>query len=70
MKMIISGQFITIGQLLKKFGYVSTGGQVKHFLQSNIIKINGKIPQGRNSKVFVDSTLWINDELFKVINES
>ncbi len=69
MKMIIKESSITIGQLLKKFGYVTTGGQSKNFLKNNIIKINGKIPQGRNTKVFVNSTLWINDEVFKIQNE-
>lgn len=69
MKMLIKGDYITIGQLLKKFGYVTTGGQAKHFLKRNVVKINGKNPQGRNSKVFINSTLWINDDVFKIEQE-
>lgn len=65
----IYGKYITIGQLLKKFGYITTGGQAKQFLQKNTIKINGKMPQGRNTKVFVSSTIWINDDVFKIEQE-
>lgn len=64
----ITGDFITIGQLLKKMNYISTGGEAKFFLENNDVKINGEKPVGRNSKVFPKSTIWINDNLFKVEN--
>lgn len=70
MELLITGEYITIGQLLKKFNYVTSGGQVKHFLANNSIKINGKKPLGRNTKVFLNATLWINDDVFKIISKN
>lgn len=64
----IIGEFITIGQLLKKMNFISTGGEAKFFLENNQIKIDGKSPIGRNTKVFAKSTVWVNDNLFRVEN--
>ena len=69
MKIVIKDESIKIGQLLKKVGFISTGGSSKRFLEKNQIKINGKAPEGRSTKVAVGSTVWINDELFQVVLE-
>ncbi|WP_127942970.1 MULTISPECIES: RNA-binding S4 domain-containing protein [unclassified Mycoplasma] len=67
MKVYVYPPAITIGQFLKKMRYVSTGGQVKHFLAHNVIKINQKSPVGRNTKVPVGATVWVNDDLYMVL---
>jgi len=69
MKIVISGESIKIGQLLKKINIITTGGQATSFLASNEVKINGKVPEGRGTKVKVGSTIWINDELYQVVSE-
>ncbi|WP_041102770.1 RNA-binding S4 domain-containing protein [Mycoplasmopsis californica] len=56
----IEGEFITIGQFLKKEGLVQTGGQSKYYLMHNDIKINDNKPSGRNTKVFKNDVVWIN----------
>lgn len=68
MKIVITGEFIKIGQLLKKMGIINTGGEAKLYLENNTIKINGKKPEGRGSKVPVGATLWINDDLYQIVN--
>lgn len=69
MKIVISDDSIKIGQLLKKIEVISSGGQAKHFLDTNSVKINGTKPEGRGTKVPVGSTVWINDDLYQVVNE-
>lgn len=69
MKIVITDESIKIGQLLKKINVISSGGEAKHFLEHNLVKINGKKPEGRGSQVPVGATLWINDDLYQVVNE-
>lgn len=69
MKIVIRDETIKIGQLLKKINVIQTGGDAKIFLVNNIVKINGKTPEGRGSKVKVGDTVWINDDLYQVVNE-
>ena len=57
MKIVITGESIKIGQLLKKIGVITSGGKSKDFLASNVVKINGDIPLGRGTQVKVGDTL-------------
>ena len=68
MKIVIKDEYIKLGQLLKKINVISTGGEAKHYILNNVIKINGEKPEGRGTKVKVGSTLWINDDLYQVVN--
>ncbi len=69
MKIIIKDDSIKIGQLLKKIGIISSGGQAKAYLNENVVKINGKKTEQRGIQVKVGSTLWINDDLYQVVKE-
>ncbi|QSF13510.1 RNA-binding S4 domain-containing protein [Mycoplasma sp. Mirounga ES2805-ORL] len=63
---LIKDNFIELGKLIKKAGFVSTGGQVKDFLLNNNILINGKKPIGRSTKVFTGFVIYINDQPFLI----
>ena len=69
MKIVIRDESIKVGQLLKKIHVVQTGGDAKLFLVNNVVKVNGKPPVGRGSKVYVGDTVWINDDLYQIVNE-
>ena len=69
MKIVIKNDSIKIGQLLKKINIISSGGEAKNYLENNVIKVNGEIPVGRGTQVKVGSTLWINDDLYQIVNE-
>ena len=69
MKVVIKDESIKIGQLLKKINAISSGGEAKHFLENHSVKINGRKPDGRNAKVTLGSTIWIDDELYQVVSE-
>lgn len=47
----ITGEYITLGQLLKFLDLVSTGGEEKIFLRENEVLFNGKKEQRRGKKL-------------------
>ncbi|MGL4343097.1 MAG: RNA-binding S4 domain-containing protein [Metamycoplasmataceae bacterium] len=68
MEVKITGDFIKLGQLIKKLNIVDTGGATKHFIETHNIMINDVKPKGRNTKVFPNSIVWIDDEMYKIVN--
>lgn len=47
----ITGEYITLGQLLKFLDLVSTGGEEKIFLKENEVLFNGEKEQRRGKKL-------------------
>ena len=47
----ITGEYITLGQLLKFLDLVSTGGEEKTFLRENEVLFNGEKEQRRGKKL-------------------
>lgn len=47
----ITGEYITLGQLLKFLDLVSTGGEEKIFLRKNEVLFNGEKEQRRGKKL-------------------
>ena len=47
----ITGEYITLGQLLKFLDLVSTGGEEKIFLRENEVLFNGEKEQRRGKKL-------------------
>ncbi len=66
MKIEITGEYIKLGQLLKKLNFTSTGGGAKEYILRNKITINGKVPDGRGSKIRPGDTVWINDQVYLI----
>ncbi|TCG11252.1 RNA-binding S4 domain-containing protein [Mycoplasma todarodis] len=66
MKIEIIGEYIKLGQLLKKLRFTHSGGAAKVFIERNKITINGKEPEGRGSKIRPGDTLWINDQVYLI----
>lgn len=69
MKIQIKGDFIKLGQLIKKLNIIDTGGQSKYFIETHSIKIEGRENLRRNSKIFAGTTIWIDDNVFYIINQ-
>ena len=69
MKITITGEHIRLGQLLKKMNMIETGGQAKTYIDNNKIKVNGKRPEGRGTKVYTGTTISINDDLYQIVNK-
>jgi len=55
-------EFITLGQLLKFLKIVSTGGEVKSFLASNTILVNGINENRRGRKLYKGNVVEIEGD--------
>ncbi len=67
MKIEIIGEFIKLGQLLKKLHFIHSGGAAKDYITKNKITINGNEPEGRGSKIRPGDTIWIEDQVYLII---
>ncbi|KRK64130.1 hypothetical protein FC72_GL000696 [Companilactobacillus tucceti DSM 20183] len=65
-KIKIETEFITLGQLLKDVGIISTGGQAKWFLQDNAVQLNGELENRRGKKLRKGDVLVIQDESYEI----
>lgn len=63
----ISGDFITLGQLLKKKDYISSGSLAKLFLYENEVLVNDEKELRRGRKLYPNYVVTINNH--KIIIE-
>ncbi|MDP9727908.1 S4 domain-containing protein YaaA [Alicyclobacillus tolerans] len=63
-KIIFYNEYITLGQLLKKLNYVSSGGDVKIFLEENRVLVNGMIETRRGKKLVSNDVLTIQNKSY------
>lgn len=69
MEIEITGPFIKVSQLLKKLGKAPTGGTAKFFLKIHKVLINGEEAIGRNSKIKIGDTIWIDYNIYKIVEK-
>ncbi|WP_022935052.1 RNA-binding S4 domain-containing protein [Mesomycoplasma moatsii] len=69
MKVKIQGKFIKLGQLIKKLNIIDTGGQAKYFIETHNIRVNNDEGLKRSSKVWANSTVWIDDQVFYIVED-
>ncbi|MBN3534804.1 RNA-binding S4 domain-containing protein [Mycoplasma procyoni] len=68
MKIEIKGSSIKVSQFLKKLGIIDTGGASKEFLETHKVIINGKVAEGRSTKIHGGDVVWINDSVYHVFS--
>ncbi len=51
-KVIIEGEYIALGQLLKLSGIAQTGGQAKFMVADGRVRVNGQIELQRGKKIY------------------
>lgn len=69
-KVLITSDFITLGQLIKYVGIVQNGGQVKAFLAENAPRINGELDQRRGKKLFEGDKIEIGSKKYIIVKEN
>ncbi len=69
-KVLITSDFITLGQLIKYVGIVQNGGQVKAFLAGNAPRINGELDQRRGKKLFEGDKIEIGSKKYIIVKEN
>lgn len=55
----IDSSYITLGQLLKKINFVSSGGEVKMYLQTGVVKVNEEVELRRGRKIYPQDQVTI-----------
>ncbi|MGR3741106.1 S4 domain-containing protein YaaA [Companilactobacillus sp. DQM5] len=67
---VLTKEFITLGQLLKEAGVISTGGQAKYFLQEYQVYLNGELENRRGKKIRNGDEVKIEDnETIKIVSD-
>ncbi len=66
----IKGDFITLGQLLKKEGFIDSGSDAKWFLGENKIMVNDTSEERRGRKLYVGDVITINKKKIVLENEN
>lgn len=62
----IHSDFITITQLLKAFGLISSGGQAKYFLLKNTVLLNNVQITERGKKIYPKDKVQIGVDLYLI----
>ncbi|WP_330463427.1 RNA-binding S4 domain-containing protein [Metamycoplasma gateae] len=70
MKVEIFGEEIKLSQFLKKVNVCRTGGMAKYFLNVHTVKINDRTPDGRNAKIRIGDTVWIDEQVYFITRAS
>ena len=65
----IYGDFITLGQLLKKKDYISSGSYAKLFLHENDILVNDEKETRRGRKLYPNDVVVINNNKILIEHE-
>lgn len=50
--LVVAGEHLTLGQMLKEVGYIDTGGQAKWVLKEDRILVDGDLETRRGRKLY------------------
>lgn len=65
-KIVITSEFITLGQFLKFAGIIEQGGEAKDFLQSVDVLVNGENENRRGRKLYGGDVVEISGSRYEV----
>lgn len=65
-KVTIKGEFITLGQLIKKLDLIQTGGEEKAYLAMHEILINGEKDIRRGRKIRPGDKVEIEGQTYEI----
>ncbi len=57
----IKGEYITLQQLLKVLNIISSGGEVKYFLEENVVLVNNERETRRGRKLYPSDKVNVLD---------
>lgn len=66
----INKSFVTITQLLKYFGYVGSGGEVKYFLMDNKVLLNNNEVTERKKKLYDGDIVIVDNDKYIIKYDS
>ncbi len=62
----INTEYITLQQLLKMENIISSGGEAKYYLASNLVLVNGENESRRGKKLYPNDHIVINNEEYVI----
>jgi ribosome-associated protein len=68
-KVIFTGEYINLGQFLKKVDLIDSGSDAKHFLSFNRVFVNEEVDERRGRKLRHQDQVRIGKETWILINE-
>lgn len=66
---MISDDFIKLGQALKLAGLVDSGVEAKFVIQDGKVTVNGEVETRRGKKIYANDTISYNGEEVVIITE-
>ena len=66
-KLILRGEYITLGQLLKAEGFAESGAEARERIMAGEAKVNGEVETRRGRKLYDGDTVEIDGEITGVI---
>ena len=64
---LITTDFITLGQFLKYIGAISNGSEAKNYLVSNKIYVNNEFETRRGRKIYPGFTVKIGNKSYFIV---
>ncbi len=68
MKIVITTEYITLGQFLKFTNIISNGGDAKVFLMTTSVYVNNELEQRRGRKLRVGDKILVNNNEYIISN--
>ncbi|MDY2889395.1 MAG: S4 domain-containing protein YaaA [Candidatus Caccosoma sp.] len=68
MKIVITTEYITLGQFLKFTNIISNGGDAKVFLMTTSVYVNEELEQRRGRKLRVGDKVLVNNNEYIISN--
>ena len=68
MKIVITTEYITLGQFLKFTNIISNGGDAKVFLMTTSVYVNNELEQRRGRKLRVGDKILVNKNEYIISN--
>jgi len=60
-------EYITLSQLLKIEGFVSSGGEVRFFLENNKVIVNERAEMRRGKKLYTGDQITIAETVIEIV---
>lgn len=67
MKIQITKEYITLGQLLKLTDWISSGGEAKFAVKDLLIEVNGETEDRRGRKLRPNDVVRVEDKTYELV---
>ncbi len=67
MDIYINTEYITLGQFLKLTGQVSSGGEVRFFLENKKVLVNDIKENRKGKKIYNNDIVVVEKEIYKIV---